>query len=920
MKTKHLLFSVALVGTLAACSNEEFLNEAPSTEPGVERPSVENVTLAVSENVETRMEFDDGYKFKNDDQIAALLMDENNTGIRYGSSTLPSDWYELTWLERYKLVDYIHTCYPFTYNESKEEFDAGCNMLEGNYFLVSPYDKFAQRGERQAYVEIGDQVQQGDNSDALKKTMADNQVMIGYAKLDAAGGSSQIKTALSPILCPIRINIALNGGEKEYKVTKLVLHHPQLSAQLHIDPTRAPYSGVVGKYGEQKKEAEWNLWANGEVTDVFNYANYLNTYFGTGYEKELYEHDRYASLQPADYVWNVYKNAGNAAEGRVEGKYYYSDAIRAVVQPLQEFNETAYENGYVQLNLKDAEGNDGMILRDGGMIKTLIMVPPFNVCSKEASEKDLYLTIYTEDGLVQDINLSEVWGSKTSNVHTSNPILYAVPDKFDNIVTVTLDNDAIKGFSTEMVIDNGDDLKHMVQWAINQNTTAKITAFINNDIVINDDLAALIKKLNTNCHLAVEQFGKEGNNLVFTTTEAQWDVLEKIDVASNVTVEVGSMEEEMRQAGTGIGVLELSAETRNINDNLKENNLNIVVSEVGTLNIVGENTVQGGYNMSGTTISNYSDVNIENKGILNVTAKQVLGVKVVNKAQMNIEGSIYVAPESQNTVKGEITIKENAILSGTTNKNFKNYGKISNSGKAYNMLNEANETGILPGVIYVETANTETWLNGNKGYIVYNALTPVKWLSGTTPEGRLFYSPVQAASGQLLLTDLDEAFVTDAKVTNGSLIVDRTGNQAAAYLQKLAVINVTVTTPVSVTGQKVFRFADNGELVMDGGSVKNIDFVLRPSGEAENYVKITGNVEWNGTVNFLNSYGTPNNYATLQLADAEITNEANVEAATVVGVDGHTSNIINNGSLTFSESSYDEKNVNINNEDPTLGA
>lgn len=915
MKTKHLLFSVALVGALAACSNEDFLSEAPSAETGIERPSVENVTLSIANDAETRMVFDNGYEFIDGDQIAALLMDENNTGFRYGSSTLPADWYELSWLERYKLVDYIHTCYPFTFKATENVFDAGCNMLEGNYFLVAPYDKFAQRGERQAYIEIGDQVQQGDNSDALKKTMADNQVMIGYAKLDASGGSSQIETALSPVLCPIRINIALNGGQKEYKVTKLVLHHPQLSAQLHIDPTRAPYSGTVGKYGEMKKEAKWNLWDNGVATDVFNYANYLNTYFGTGYEKELYKHDRYASLQPADYVWNVYKDAGNASEGRVEGKYYYSDAVRAVVQPLQEFNETAYENGYVQLNLKDAEGNDGMVLKDGGVIKTLVMVPPFNVESKEASQKDLYLTIYTEDGLVQDINLSNIWGSKTENVQTSNAILYAVPDKFDNIVTVTLDNDAIKGFSTDMVIDNGDDLKHMVQWAIAQNTTAKITARINNDIVVNDELAALIKQLNANCHLAIEQFGDEGNNLVFTTTKDQADVLEKIDVASDVTVEVGSMEEELREAGTGIGVLELSAETRNINDNLKENNLNIVVSEVGTLNIVGENTVQGGYNMSGTTISNYSDVNIENKGTLNVTAKQVLGVKVINKAEMNIEGSIYVAPESQNTVKGEIAIKVGATLSGTTNKNFKNYGKISNSGKAFNMLNEANDSGILPGVIYVETAETETWLNGNKGYIVYNVLTPVKWLTGTAPEGRLFYSPVQAATGQLELTDLDEAYVTDAKVTNGSLIIDRTGGEAAAYLQNLAVINVTVTTPVTVTGQKILRFASDGNLVMDGGSVKNIDFVLRPSEESKNYVKITGNVEWKGEVNFLNSYGTPNEYATLKLADAEITNNADVEAETVIGVEGHNSNIINNGSLSF-VTAYDADNVNINNEDP----
>lgn len=916
MRAKHLLYSVALVSALAACTNDEFLNNAPGAETGVERPSVENVTLSVDNGADTRFTFDGGYEFEDGDQIAALLMDENNTGVRYGSSTLPADWYELAWLEKYRLVDYIHTCYPFTYIPEEKTFSAGCNMLEGNYFLVSPYSKFKQHGERQAYIEIGDQVQQGDDSEALKKTMADNQVMIGYAKLDASGGVSQIKTALSPVLCPIRINLKLNGGQKEYKVTKLVLHHPQLTAQLHIDPTRAPYAGITGEYGEQKRVAKWNLWEGGEPTDVFNYANYLNTYFGGGYEKELYKHERYGSLLPADYVYNVDGNAGNASEGRVEGKYYYSDAIRAVVQPLQEFNETAYENGYVQLNLKDAEGNDGMILKDGGEIKTLVMVPPFNVNSKEASQKDIFLTIYTEDGLVQDINLSQVWGSKTSNVQTSTAILYAVPDKFDNVITVTLDNDAIKGFSTDMVVDNGDDLKHFVQWAINQNTTAKITARINNDIVVDDELAELIKQLNDNCHLAIEQFGTEGNNLVFTTTEAQADVLEKIDVAKNVTVEVGSVEEEMREAGKGKGVLELSAETRNITDMVKSNNLNIVVSEVGTLNLVGENTVQGGYNVSGNAFDDYSEVNIENKGQLNVTAKQVIGVKVVNKAQMDITGSIYMAPKSKNTVKGEITIGTEAALSGTINKNFENYGKLYNSGKAYNMVNKANDDGILPGVIYVETENTETTLNTNEGYIIYNVLKPVIWLNNVDPAGRLIYSPVQAATDKLLLTDLDEAYVTDAKITNGSLVVDRTGNEAAKYLQKLAVINVKVTRPDNVSGVKTLRFANNGELVMEGGSVEDVQFVTRPSGETEHYVKVTGNVTWEGTVNFLLSFGSPdNNYATLQLADAEIINNAKVNAETLVGVEGHSSNIINNGKITLGNE-YDKKEIAISNGDP----
>ena len=274
MKTKHLLYSVALAGLFAACSDEEYVSGIAQSAQNADRPTVSNVSIEMGE-ANTRLEFNDAGSFvwEEGDSLCVMLMDENNTGVRYGSADKTEKWNALSWLQRYHLVDYVHTNYPFAYDVSSGSFVTSANMLEGNYFLAYPYVSFT--GQRQAYFDISKQKQIGNTGESRRKAYADNQRFIGYAKLDAGSGASEIKANMMEVLAPVRINVRSqinNEGQDKLQITKIVLMNDGFTSQYTINPTKA-------KYGDGK----WNLtrMVNDAYDEYegpetyFNYANYL---------------------------------------------------------------------------------------------------------------------------------------------------------------------------------------------------------------------------------------------------------------------------------------------------------------------------------------------------------------------------------------------------------------------------------------------------------------------------------------------------------------------------------------------------------------------------------------------------------------------------------------------------------------------
>lgn len=218
MKTGRFLSTMAITALLAACSNEDFLNEQAPVVVDGNRPTAK-VALAFDE-ANTRLEYDkrgEGWQwyFADGDKIGALLMDT---------------WDELAdGIDHYKFTDYVHTNYPFvrttkdgvtTWNTPED-----AAVCEGNYFFYFPYDKkFTHRGlvgwsvnpvQKNYDPTTGDYYQM--------QAIKDNQKWLGYKFINATDeGINKINFDFVPLFATPAFKIGNNTGMK-LKVTKMVI-------------------------------------------------------------------------------------------------------------------------------------------------------------------------------------------------------------------------------------------------------------------------------------------------------------------------------------------------------------------------------------------------------------------------------------------------------------------------------------------------------------------------------------------------------------------------------------------------------------------------------------------------------------------------------------------------------------------------
>lgn len=916
MKTKHLLYTLALTGVFAACSEEEFSTGNGAGSVQADRPTLSDVTLSIDQEAGTRMAFDldDGYVFEKNDTIAAILMDESKRDR--GAVTDADDWNEKSWLERYKLVDYVHTNYPFVYDGAT--FKANANMLEGNYFLTFPYMTF--NGERQAYYDITNQKQYGDDEQALKDSYAKNQFFVGYAKLDAGTGVADIKATLHPVLAPIRINIKGQSLGEKYTIKKVVLQGKELVSQITLDPTNAAYV---------KGQNQYNLKANGEQTKYFNYANYLDTDKKLdSFKEELYEHKRYGSLKKEDYVYNIPENfvGSEADEDRVLNadksqnlKYYYSDAIRQIIKPLTDKNDAENFGGHAEITVFDKNENP-VVLTGNEEYKILMMVNPFDFRNGDG---DLRISIYTDKGIIQNIDLTEVQESSKSNYKTNNALVWASPEKYDNKVTVTFEDGAVVPVPTEVAyINNTEDFYTFVEWAVNAETTANIKAVFTDDITIDDKLAAKIKELQKNCVLSIASdmdATKKGNRLKIATSAANKDILEHLDVAGFQNREEGVIVEVVDG-----GVLALTDKTYNMAHQLSGQTwvgrLKVEVAEGGKLLIESndQTAVQAGYNESGTAVANRTEVVIENKGEIEVSASKALGFYIKNEGKMTVkEGSeLYFAPtkwnawgQSVNTIKGTINVE--GTISGTDQKNFKNQGVINNYGTVSNLINghKNNDPTLKPGQVNIMTLTATTNVNNNYGIISYGSnlnsevKNAVRFLSGAN------VGIVSYEGAGLKVTELTKANVTEATITSGKLTVDDL--DVDPTIERLIVKNAEVASDDEETA--TFLFAKNGALKLkESAKVTDVNFYnmsesgiseLNESKDLVYTVLADGKViTFDGTVGFYISDPDAENdaikEAVLSFRNADVVNDGTLNASKFDAVVNDNSDYRNDNGTT----------------------
>ena len=218
-----------MAALFAACVNDDFETISKQQNAASDgRPTVSDVKLefAQAEDPATRVIFDGKYHWQSNDTIGALLMD-NVITLDENSS----------WLEKYGLVGYIHTSYPFTYNSTEDTWGCNTKMLEGNYFFAYPWESYD--GQRQVTHSLLNQSQEGIGANVVAESYAKNQFFIGYSRIMAGAEAKDVLNTVEMVstLGAIQLRIT-NTGTQTYHINKVVLSgHDDVASVLTFDPT-----------------------------------------------------------------------------------------------------------------------------------------------------------------------------------------------------------------------------------------------------------------------------------------------------------------------------------------------------------------------------------------------------------------------------------------------------------------------------------------------------------------------------------------------------------------------------------------------------------------------------------------------------------------------------------------------------------
>ena len=682
--------TTALMAMFAACTNDEFLDKTQGVQNGEAalRPTVD-VTLNILEGdgTDTRLGYNNGYKWTEGDKIGALLMDEIRGHYEDNTPVRPFDdlegWAEKPWTERYKLVDYVSTDYPFERQEDGT-WTTNSKMLEGNYFFTFPFANYM--GNREAVHSIGEQVQDGRD---VATAYAQNQFFIGYSRIFAGTDGNDVMSSnleLTPVLGGIGITI-VNNDDTPFTVKKVVLESPDFSTLIKIDPTRAKYVGEDANnitvkepyYNIDKGEVAW--WSTSETDteekQFFNYANYEEVE-NSGVRNE-YGEVIWKAISPFGEMYKDGKWVNNTGRS---SNYMRQSALRAIINKV----ESSEHRAEVTI-----ENSPEIGVR--GELQVMVMTTPF-VYNGETGEKSnaIQAWIYTDRGIAGPINITNVQNA-TSNgvtVNAENPITFVRPGRA-NAVTLMLHTNSINMGAAQLDIYNESDLKQLIEW--NEGISRIYEANLKADVVLDKEMSDMLmseKWQNSNLRIVT------GKDYKVTLAEGvSKNILDKVLVKGNVEVE-GELELGSKSFVNGEYTI---AYAEGFGSNSQEATVEgqvISIAENATVNIVS--------NILDVNEGNWRQDNVafgDNEGTLNINADvKKFGIKN-NEGKMNVNAEVTLDATSYNNAGGYITIAEGADLSGLTTSGYIKtylYNKGTTHGELLGDL-RYNEENVEPAVI-----------------------------------------------------------------------------------------------------------------------------------------------------------------------------------------------------------------------------
>ena len=801
MRTKHVLMTTALMALFAACTNDDFISNEQGIQSGdaAMRPTVDVTLNVLGDGADTRLAFgSEGYQWQANDTIGALLMDE----VLGTDRPHQEDWKDLVWTEKYGLVDFINTDYPFV-RQSDGTWQTNAKMLEGNYFFSFPFASYS--GNREAIHSLGEQVQDGTTDEALAEAYAKNQFFVGYARIHAGTEGGDVMSAnleMTPMLGAVGLTIK-NVGTDEFKVEKIVLQSDAFSTLIKIDPTMANYDGENGKsdYNLEARKLtsqtnhKWNALPSGDKAGFFNYANY-------------------EEMQRSGDTWTYlpefserYGDGALVNNTKKADDYNRQEALRAVVNPITEGDGADNRAELTVLNAPVQKTQESA--------RFLIMTNIY----ENGSTEDINAYIYTNRGVAGPVKINNPKGEIETDgvtVITDNPIKEIAPG-VSNSVTLEIDDNSIKD-PDEMPVYNESDLLQLIAW--NQDKERVYEATLKNDVVLDKEMTDLLTDKNVVSRLHIFTNGKK----LYIDKDAAADILDYVyvdggdgTIDGTATIIVGNAltlgSKSLVNGEHKPGKIYTGAITLKNQLEIAEGASVTVASDI-KYQLNGDNAEQ-------------ELVIAKNEGTVTINGAVDKLTIAENKAEVEINKNVTFAGVNKNVENAVITIGEGAVVSA---KNLTNAGKKTAEKEEYAVIYNNGTINNLVNAEYgkvIAGAASRTNADSNNGIIDISSNIEANWkVNGST--GVVSYAATEKTS--VSITQVIKSGITE-------LVLDGGDVTALDY-----VYNVTTQAQASAAAVKTIKVTENGGVLGEAYAVNGQQAHWRTQFPAVETVETNGDV------------------------------------------------------------------------------
>ena len=475
MKTRHLLTAIALPALFAACTNEDFVEQATSGSTSLDdrrTVDVPTVTIGLGEDAETRLALNGNkFVFEKTDRLGACLMDEITNDYHVSGKT---------WSQWFNLVDYIQTNYKFTYNPQNGNFENNALMCEGNYFFYYPYDE--TMNTREAFEqELAAEQEMEVNADGSlnpRQTVLDNQVFLGHS---AIYGDREDHESL---------NVSMKGAFA-YPAFRIAYSDPE-----PITITKVAFK-IVDNVGTDVSDAA----TEGAVTP---------------FETTL-------KVDPTGLTFNP-----NNQYVLADGQEYFKMVSAAEGGATAEQISVSMPNN-AACTLSSGKTLAGYVVIPAGIYDANSSDPDAN--------KSLWMYVYTNKGIVKTyLNMKneeqEAGGAPSDNVWTKGAYTNFEPDN-GMLIDMGFSHEAISA-PTEFRVSETEDFEAILGWQKDQSVGTTLTAtVVGKDVVLTKAVYDILKNENLTLNLITDA-SQEAT--VTIAADAPANALDRVNISNSINV------------------------------------------------------------------------------------------------------------------------------------------------------------------------------------------------------------------------------------------------------------------------------------------------------------------------------------------------------------------------------------------------